>query len=713
MNDHAKGDVVPATEAEQSQHAMPAREIIKPLPWRSRIASMPYIPGGSTHQLEGLRDLLENVGRLDGLLTSSVPDGEGGDETLRKATQQIAPSGLLDRLDRDHIALSKSARQWLDTGDDYWLIASFHRHIRFVGEMLNELRNAPMTIRDLVQIANEKYQLNWSTPDQTRRRSTWFICMGLMEYRTKKLIELSDLGREYCDLLTPGAPGTGSPAHRTAQPVVVPATPVHIEQLLTDLTPAMLASRHPVLGYIPRGGGDSDVVGALEILVNGCSPAISRTGLMEFAEQSLHVGESSFGAALTTLTKSGLVEETGLNIFSPTVWAQEWIESNEPLNLVRIFHARFLFLLEIIPTLSEFDRAPDLARVGVEYYGMARTDVGGIRTRLQLLKAAGLIEERAAWSYQATPLGEEVAAGSLLQFASEDLLEPQSATPNQTDAVAHIEPLCLEIVQAGIASDAPIRLEKAVAQAFNYLGFDAQHLGGSGKTDVLVTTTDAAHRPVRIILDAKAARSGVVNEGAIQFDTLAEHKTHHEADQVVLVGPSFEAGRVRDRAEQNEVALLTTFELANVVRRHARYPRSVATFLKFLSPGRESRREFEATWAQYERRVTLLGHVVGVLAQEAQDADAVTHGGLTSDQIYLIVRGELDPRPSLAEIEAALMLLQHPLLKSVDTSAGPGSKPDAYVLIDRPTLISAKLRMLANSLAGLEDGTEPSVAPST
>jgi len=114
--------------------------------------------------------------------------------------------------------------------------------------------------------------------------------------------------------------------------------------------------------------------------------------------------------------------------------------------------------------------------------------------------------------------------------------------------------------------------------------------------------------------------------------------------------------RVETRAQQNKVTLIPTEELADVIRRQDQSPRSSVTFLKLVDPSPESRREFYAKWAQYERRVNLLGHVVGVLAQESQDADEVTHGALSTDQIYLIVRDELDPRPSPQDIEDALHL---------------------------------------------------------
>jgi len=93
-------------------------EVVKPLLWLSRISSMPYIPGGAANQVEG----------------------------------------LLDRIDRHHVALSEAARKWLETQDPYWLLGCFHRHVRFVGEMLDALRDEPTTVRRLTEVANERSQ---------------------------------------------------------------------------------------------------------------------------------------------------------------------------------------------------------------------------------------------------------------------------------------------------------------------------------------------------------------------------------------------------------------------------------------------------------------------------------------------------------------------------------------------------------------------------
>lgn len=188
-------DDVPASGESPNVETNKSRQPVKPMLWRSRRTSMPYIPGGASQQIEGLTDLLHTVERLNGELAATVDDGDGATQTLRKATQQIAPSGLLDRVDRDHVSLSLPARQWLDTGDAYFLTATFHQHIRFIGEMLHELRTGPMTTNALGAIANNTYQLNWSTLDQVRRRCAWFICLGFIEYKTSQLIGLTEPGR--------------------------------------------------------------------------------------------------------------------------------------------------------------------------------------------------------------------------------------------------------------------------------------------------------------------------------------------------------------------------------------------------------------------------------------------------------------------------------------------------------------------------------------
>lgn len=385
---------------------------------------MPYLPGGGARQIISLRELLQAVLANDGLLTAKVRDGSGQERSLRDALKPLSSAGFVQPMDRDHRVVSNEALVWLESGDDAALLAIFHRHIRYVGELLGTLRSGPLPVRDLRKAAGEQYDLAWTTLDQARRRVTWLSCMGAVEYRTATLVAITERGEALLGTLALDGPTKIDLP--PSQPVEIKDPPPAIAGLLAGLTPAALAARNPVLGYVPRGNGETDVVAALQALVNAASPSTTKAELLAFTEKRFGVSESSFGAVLTTLTKSGLIEQTSLNLYEPTPPARAWLETADPLDLALLLHSRYGFLLEIIPMLRESDRAPDLARAAVDYYGLPRADVGGVRTRIQILKAAELIVERANWRYQATPLGEEVSARFPLQAPREEVERGES-----------------------------------------------------------------------------------------------------------------------------------------------------------------------------------------------------------------------------------------------------------------------------------------------
>ncbi|NMR29420.1 restriction endonuclease [Crystallibacter degradans] len=693
-------DTVASSPNEQA--VVSEQSTVVPLPWSSRILAMPYMPGGGKNQVQTLETLLSAVVTQEGRVAAMVDLGDGVQRELRDAVKQVAPAGLIAHLDREHLDVSEEARLWMYSRDPHDLLAIFHRHVRFVGELLHALADGARTVRELMDVAAREYQLQWTTLDQVRRRVTWMSALGLVEYKTNTHIGLTDAGRKAVTGLQLGGP---EQRPRTAATVTnVPEPPQPIAALVKGLTPEVLMGRNSSLGYIPRGNGETEIVESLYLLVNASSPSISRADLLAFAQRTFELSESSFSAVMTTLNKSGLLEQTGFNIYSPSEPATAWLETQSTLDLVLILHRRFLFMLEIIPLLAEFDRAPDLARAAYAHYGMARVDVGGVRTRLQLLKAAGLIEERANWRYQPTPLGERIALEIPIQTALDEYDDETNGfdQPSRDHGPSPANKLALELESAAVAGDSPIRLEKAVAESFSYLGFEARHIGGGGKTDVLATVDNPDGKPVRVILDAKAARSGTVNEGAVSFDTLSEHKEKHHADFVALVGPGFDSGRVRARAEQNGVALVTVNELCRTLRRHETTPRSPSAYLGLVDSRPGARKDLESGWSHAERRIMLLSQVVAVLAQEAREADDVTHGALSADQIYLIVRDEIDPRPSTKDIEEVLQFLEHPLIASIAHATGSAGRSITYRLIDAPGLVAAKVEALGRSIARVD-----------
>lgn len=682
---------------------MPESKLIQPLPWAARASSMPYLPGGGHSVVATFREIVEAIDEHDGLPDARVVVAEGAEKPLRAQVEQLIPAGLVEHVNRDRLTVPPEVKRWMEAGDSFDLLQVIHRRVRYVGEMMSRLSVGPATTAELRDDASATYRLEWKTLDQIRRRVYWLSCLGYVENKTSKLFGLTEAGARVVERLEMGQP-EDFPELDMDTEVQLPVLHPIINELVSGLSGDNLTSRNSVLGYVPRGKGESGIVESMALLVNACSPNISRSDLLAYVGEQFSVSESSFNAVLTTLTKSELVEQTGYNIFSPTEVGKAWIEDPTPYQLAVILHTKTLFFLEIIPLLEEVDRAPDLARVGMERYGLQRVDVAGIRSRLQVLKAADLIYESSNWRFSATPLGSALCRAVPLQVGQGGDSPSQAPGDGGAEYVADpSEALAEELMVSSIAADSPATLEKSVTAAFAYLGFEARHIGGGGKTDVLATVNSEAGESVRIIIDAKAARSGEVLENAVSFDTLREHRVHHKADYVVLVGPGFDSGRIRQRAAQHGVRLMTVGELSGIIKRHRALPLSAFEYLGFVSSDEKVRDAFEVKWKRLNRKSTLLGQVVAVLAEEARQGDEITGGALSSDQIYLIVREQVDQRPSAQDIEGVLDLLEHPIIGSV-TKRGSNSRVPTYFLHDRPSLVAAKLEAVAASLKAIDVG---------
>lgn len=673
--------------------------VVVPLPWAERSSAMPYLPGGAENQVEALKLVLDSIQHHDGDLTATVELGEGAARTLKEAIGPLRSSGMVEDRGPGRIGMSQEAHEWHLNPSPAGLLAILHRNIQFVGECLVFLGEGPKKMGEIQSCAHSFYDLDWATLDQVRRRISWFRSMELAEYKTTKLIGLTEKGE---DLL----PGLQVDPERARVPASAPSSqsprevranfalelPAPIQSALSALDDQSLSARHSTLGYLPQG--QKSGVMAVHSLIQAAENRISREKYTQFAADEFGISESSFNAALSTLMHMGLIEETGYAEYSPSSLGMAWLQKPTALNLVLILHTRFRYVLELISALHEHAKAPALAREAKERYRLHRTDVQGTRKRLQFLKAAGLIEERSNWRYQPTPLGEEIVHSMPL----EGFDEPAEAVgvgveDEQSEVTLPLQALGRKLVDAGTHADDPTMLERATAEALQALGFQAKVIGGSGSTDVLATFDQPSERPIRIIIDAKSARAGDVSENAVHFDTLSEHKVKHGADQVAVIGPGFERGRLKQRARNKDVRLITTSELAEALIKHESAPLSAHHYVGLLSAREDAAQDTHNAWRLVEAQHEVFQKVVSVLAAEAQDPDEVTHGTLTSDQIYLMIRNDMDPRPSPTDIQAALSMLEHPFVDAVSSSKG------RYGLSDSPALIWNKLKALSRPLA--------------
>jgi hypothetical protein len=117
----------------------------------------------------------------------------------------------------------------------------------------------------------------------------------------------------------------------------------------------------------------------------------------------------------------------------------------------------------------------------------------------------------------------------------------------------------------------PNRLERAVAEAFGFLGFGVEWLGGAGRTDVLLRAPLGIRR-YSVVVDAKSTARDRVTDGQVDWLSIRTHREQERAQYACLIGIDFAGGQLLTRAAEFEVALLTVGDLGEIITLHGETP---------------------------------------------------------------------------------------------------------------------------------------------
>ena len=243
---------------------------------------------------------------------------------------------------------------------------------------------------------------------------------------------------------------------------------------------------------------------------------------------------------------------------------------------------------------------------------------------------------------------------------SDDDDAPEAAAPALSVVASHPERIADGLEAAAVDSGSPARLEAAIAEALRFLGFEAEHIGGSGRADVVAYAELGVDR-YSVVLDAKSSGQGRVMEGQIDWVTIQEHQRRERADLSCVVGPAFAAGRLPERAREYRTRLLDAGQLAQVVRLHAESPLNLAELRPLFSDQPDIDavlRDLATASSERARRVHLLRRLLDTIDNlNRAQPDAV----LAKPDLLL---GSMLAQPgepqgtTRAEIEGALNLLE-------------------------------------------------------
>lgn len=607
---------------------------------------------------ENLKIILEMVRNNVSPSQKLSLEGSESKIDLGTACVRLRPMKLLLKTQTGWM-LSEEAEKWLDSEDELYLAAFLCARIKFLAEILFYL-DEPKTAAELQDIATNEYALTWKTTSDINARLVWLRQLGLVEFQDFSLLYfLTDLGKEFVKNI------------EIVEPIkqdfsfdeTINEEQIAISDWAIDLCANLSRDRKSSIGYIV--GDMKQFHTTIAEFIQLISGGKSSEQITEYAVEHYAIASSSLKSFFSTLTNMTIVERKTATIYDVTDIARLWSEKEQIIDLLCIMHKQFGFMFEMLSVLDERSLSnKELAALAKVSYGFERENIDEIRKRVAIFQAAKLIRNDSVDKYTITYRGKKLLG--LIKLEKPICAKTEVECNNEQENTQDLQ-FFTELRLAAKDSSNFERLEKLVKVAFEKLGFEAQWLGGSGKTDVLVRAAGNSFTTYSVTIDAKSTMSGNVTDGLVDFDTLEEHRRKHKADFSAVVGGSFQNERLIKRAIEHSVVLIDIDTLETLIRNHLEVPIQVTTYKRlFETPGIANVMCLEEERERVTRYGNLLHAVMDCLVAEREDE--VTGGILQERDIYRSLRGNesFTCVPNIDEISAMLQFLASPLIGCVE-----------------------------------------------
>ncbi len=469
-------------------------------------------------------------------------------------------------------------------------------------------------------------------------------------------------------------------------------------------------------GFVSMPGGYTGYVEALrQICKHIATEFLSGPDLIGWSQGRFGLSEPSARQKERFLHNAGVLETLGHQV-KLTKLARRWYEALDDEILIGLLHSRLQYFGEMLAELSEEPKSIEELRRAAKKYGLDWDSRTQVNIRRGWLESAKLVEPVGDNRLAITDMGRDLLSKLTVHAPGSDPEPPHAETPpdptpdsvptsapktipsatidepDDSTADRNLSPaeaLALEIREAATDSKNPDRLEFAVRDAFHFLGFNAKKLGGSGKTDVLATAPLGKNGSYSVSIDAKTVGSGSLGDHQVDWVTLEEHRKQHNADYSMLVGPNPSGQRLRDRAADQSVAVLSTEQLADLCIQHAEAPLSLQDYRALFEVGGA------VDTTPTSRATEDLGRLRNLAVElcEKLAERTGTFGPLTASQLMVMI-DQPDKPSSEQEIQQTLDTLASPLVGAVQGTASTG-----YVLATAPRVIQQRLKQLGEQIA--------------
>ena len=384
-------------------------------------------------------------------------------------------------------------------------------------------------------------------------------------------------------------------------------------------------------------------------------------------------------------------------------WTEKWLASGDDRIIVALLHGRCQFIGELLDTARSPRSSDELLAVANDMYGMGWDTQTQIVNRRGWLQSAGMLTDKSDGRVQLSDKGRLLLSELALHDPESGpaLIEVVEATAAKSSVELSPLPGSLifdKIVNAikNSANDSshPDRFELAVRDAFAFLGFQAEWLGGSGKTDVLLDAALGATDSYRVVVDCKTSASGSVGDHQVDWVTLAEHKAKHDANHILLVAPNPSGSRMFARADQYNVTVMSADQLSGLCRQHAKTPLGLDDYRSlFVTGGSLDMQAVDERAEEVKRLVTL----AAAICEAIRDRSTV-FGRLSARDLFLILSGKTIAEGTTEdELQALLDTLASPLLAVLH-----GSKSEGYRVTTLAEVAQRRIEIVAQQLSTLE-----------
>lgn len=542
------------------------------------------------------------------------------------------------------LSLNDIGDVFLKSPSQRFLANLLHDRYRLVGEVLDLLSHESKTVEDVDKELCRDFCLDWANLSNTRRRMDWLEVLGLIESVGNRKWGLTESGKKALDewiVLTPDV--VHSESGNNEEITILPP-PAEINELLIklDSDPSMHNKRNTYNIWVPS----PNRIENLRTIIQFAFEKVSRSDLFKFIEDEFNLKTSSVESMMPFLKADGLIEEVGRNVYVATSAAKAWCDTGNDLDFIRIIHAHKRFVGEMIAFAEQVVTRNDIYTQAKQY---------GINTEkarwiMGFLLEAGLLEETQYLHVKATQLGIKFTSTlPLAKFTPDDVAPISSPADTASTPVVAEEHSIFDILSASARNpmadgkQSGVAFEEAIAAVFDYMGFEAKRIGGSGNTDVVVRWKDSQGKINTAVVDGKSKSNGTVTHGDVSDVAIETHKEKNDAEYVAIIGPGFGGDTLKNHARKKGFALITDEELIDIARSARALGLSlteIATLFK-VPNGMVQLGELIATRRREQDIITL---VVSTFKQEQDAMDSLS----ARDLYFLLRRTELSP--SLEEL---------------------------------------------------------------